>query len=161
MAATNEKLQHAYDAAWIQGTPNSENCSGFLKSAGDALGFEVPNKNADGIIATFEESSREADSIWEKLGTGEKALKKAIELAFAGRLVIAAATSKDYHQQNGHVAILLPKLTGPHKAPLMYGGGSANARSAGTKSIREVWSPAKHKVVRFYVHRTALLGSYE
>ena len=51
MAATNEKLQHAYDAAWIQGTPNSENCSGFLKSAGDALGFDLEDGDLVGEFA--------------------------------------------------------------------------------------------------------------
>jgi hypothetical protein len=161
MGAANDALKTAYGASFIQGTPNSDNCSGFIKSAGHAIGFNVPNKQADGIIEEFEKASGSSDSDWEKIGTGEEALKKAVALAFAGKLVIAAATAKDYGQRNGHVAIVLPKLGGPHKAPYVYGGGAEGARSVGDRTIREVWSPKKLGIVRFYVHRKTLLGTYD
>lgn len=161
MPNANEQLERAYDASWIIGTPNRENCSGFLKSLGKQMGFYVPDKNADGIIAGFEEASKSMVSVWEKIGTGTTALEKASEEAAAGRIVVVAATSKDYGQSNGHVAILLPKRGGPHNAPFIYGGGSAGARSKGTKTIRQVWNPSKHNVLRFFVHRSKMLGDYE
>ena len=85
-------------------------------------------------------------------------------LAFAGKLVVVAVTGEDYEGNkaaSGHVAILLPKR-GNRAAPLVYGGASnAAARSAGTKTVREVFRVKKHSVVRCYQHKTALLGKFD
>jgi hypothetical protein len=147
-------LQEAYNAQWIKGVPNSTNCSGFLKSLGSKMKFFVPNSNADGIIGELEEicKTKSLVMLWEKLPDLSAAISAVKDQQ---RLVIVGATSGDYGATNGHVAILLPVLSGAHKAPLIYGGASSpTARSQGTKTIREVWSPSKHSKLRFFAHRT-------
>jgi hypothetical protein len=153
MATTNEKLQSAYDAAWIKDLPNSKNCSGFIKSLGKVMGFSVPDKNADGIIASLEQCTQGNNfvAIWEKIANLDKALLKVQQ---EHKLVLVAATASDYGQNNGHIAVLLPKVSGAHEAPLVYGGAqSEGARSQGDKTIRQVWNPSKHNKLRFFAHR--------
>jgi hypothetical protein len=163
MGVANERLAQAYTAEWIAGTSNSRNCSGFLKSAAQIFGFSVPDRNADGIINELEQLSQLDGSVWEKLGTGQVGLSSARQAILDGRLVIAAATSIDYGQNNGHIAVLVPKFSGPpHDVPFVYGGAQSEAaRSAGDKTLRQVWNHAKHHVLRFYAHRTIPLGSYD
>jgi hypothetical protein len=157
VGAANESLNQAYEEQWIPGTPNSNNCSGFLKSAARKLGFSLPtNDTADGIIAYLTQSAE-----WDALGKGEAGLKRAVTYAGLGSVVVAGATGHDYGQNKGHVAILLPKSSGGHHAPLIFGGSEGGPASKGTKTIREVWRPSKLDVVQFFVHRTARLGTYE
>jgi len=151
----NEMLQQAYDDKWVPDTPNSKNCSGFLKSAGRRLGFNLPDGRGDDILAALEQSPD-----WESLGKGNEALKKAIDYVKARRLVVVGATAHDYGQHRGHVAILLPKF-GPNHAPLVYCGSEGGAASKGTKTIREVWRASKHDILRYFLHRTATLRGYE
>ena len=160
MGEANEKLDGAYNESWIPNKPNAENCSGFLKSAGNKIGFSFrKDARANDIIASLESGGD-----WEKIGTGKEAIKKATELAFSGKLVIVAVTGEDYTgnaDDSGHVAILLPKI-GKNGAPYVYGGSTnAGARSTGNKTLREVFRPSKHEVVRCYRHKTTLLGKYD
>jgi hypothetical protein len=153
MATANQLLEQAYNESWVLGTPNRENCSGFVKSAGRLMGFDLPDGTADAILAELEALAAVGAGSWERVGVGTAELQAAV--------VLAGATSREYGQRNGHVALVLPKLVGPHRAPLVYGGGSAGARSAGTRSIREVWSPSRRGVLRFFVHRDARRGDFE
>ncbi|MEO6282956.1 MAG: hypothetical protein ABIN80_13625 [Dyadobacter sp.] len=160
MGAGNTQLENAYNSSYLADTPNSGNCSGFLKSLGRSLGINIPEKDADGIIAELNSLTQNGNflSVWEKLGTGTEALESAKRHAGQGRLVIAAMTAADYGQNNGHVAVVLPKV-GQNNAPLMYGGGAA--RTQGDKTIRQVWNPTKHDKLQFFMHRTIFLGAYE
>lgn len=116
----------------------------------------MPDGDADTILRGLESAPD-----WIRLGKGEEGMRQAINAAFAGRLVLAGATSEDYGQTHGHVAVLLPRLAGPHNAPLMYGGGSPAATSAGTKTIRQVFRPSRLSVVRFFKHSKVALGPYD
>jgi hypothetical protein len=163
MGIANDRLLQAWNASWIPGTPNSANCSGFLKSAASLFGFVLPDRNADGLVDALEAQSDGPTAAWERVGRGQPGLDSAVQLAGRGRLILAAAKSVEYGQNNGHVAFLLPKLSGPpHNAPFIYGGAQATAaRSRGDLTIRQVWSPAKHGVLRFYAHRSLPLGQYD
>jgi hypothetical protein len=93
------------------------------------------------------------------LGQGKDAYAKALEYVKVQRVVVVGATSKDYGQHEGHVAILLPKFGVNHHAPLVYCGSYGSAQSPGTKTIRDVWSPSKHGVVRFFTARRGWLDT--
>ena len=155
----------AYDGRYNEFLPpNSENCSGFIKSLGQELGFYVPNCRADGILEYLEAITVNNNmiAVWEKLGVGKRGLAKAIANARHGRLVIAATNSKDYGQSEGHVAVVLSKREGPHNAPLIFGGSTVpGPRSPGTKTIRLVWNMDKLDVIHFFMHRAIYLGLYE
>lgn len=144
--------------------PNSENCSGFIKSLGQEMGFYVPNSRADGILAYLEAitANNYMIAMWEKLGVGKEGLTKAISAAQQGRLVIAATNSTAYGQSEGHIAVVLSKREGPYNAPLIFGGSTEEGpRSPGTKTIRFVWTMRKLHVIHFFAHRTIYLGRYE
>ncbi|QIP13094.1 hypothetical protein G8759_10885 [Spirosoma aureum] len=165
MVTANEVLMKAYKSRFNEALPpNSENCSGFLKSLGQEMGFYVPNLRADGILAYLEMMTVNNNyvSLWQKLGVGKEGLSKAISYAQQGRLIIAATNSVDYGQSEGHVAVVLSKRIGPHNAPLIFGGSTiAGPRSPGTKTIRMVWNMRKLHVIHFFMHRTIYLGLYE
>lgn len=161
---TNEILADVYGTSYINGLPNADNCSGFIKSLGKEIGISIPEKQADGIIADLNLLTQDGNyvSAWEKLGTGTETIQQAVKYSGQGKLVIAAITSKDSGPTatNGHLSIVLPKL-GEKNAPLMYGGGRGLASSKGDKTIRQVFNPSKHDKLQFFVHRTVFLGVYE
>jgi hypothetical protein len=155
MGEANAKLDGAYGESWVKGTPNAKNCSGFMKSLGRKLGIYLVDDVADKMIEKIDR-----DPAWEPLGTGKLAMIAATHHAQAKRLVIAAVTSKEYKGSEGHVAVLLPKAA-KNGEPLVYCGSTGAAQSPGTKSIFQVFSRKKLNMLRFYLYRSTLLGTYD
>ena len=168
MATAAQKMAEAYATSWGE-KPNSENCSGFLKSLQTAFGFAIPDFQADLIIAWLDgESSRASFHAgkfgvgqWKKLAVGD--WQRALQEAKAGKFVVAGLKSSEYKPgtTNGHVAVVLPKTGGPNGEPLLYGGGSALATSPGTRHLGQVWAKQYHSRIRYYVHAAASIGQYD
>ena len=169
MATAKYRMEQAYNRSWAQLGTNSANCSGFLKSLQEDFGFTIPNYQADPIIDWLDGESARGRGRWEQFGLGawtKLALgdwHTALREAQAGRFVVAALKASEYKPgtKNGHLAVVLPKTGGPRGEPLLFCGGDEAARSAGTKHLGAVWNVAYHGKIRYYVHRTASIGTYD
>ncbi|MCF0075086.1 hypothetical protein LZD49_31670 [Dyadobacter sp. CY261] len=69
MSTTNTILDEVYGTSYIEGLPNANNCSGFIKSLGKKIGISIPEKQADGIMADFNQLTQDGNyvSAWKKL----------------------------------------------------------------------------------------------
>lgn len=118
---------------------HSQSCSGFVLAVAGELGHRLAG-NADGIIDQLESS-------WTKIDRA-----KAIEAAQAGVLIIVGLKSHEHNppRGHGHVAVVVGGALYLGKYPLVWGGSSGRAQSAGTKSVGEVWRNTDRDGVRYY-----------
>lgn len=139
-----QKCQESWDEQFIPSTPNSKNCSGFVKSVAKKLDVPLPNVQADGIVDTIEKS-------WTKIKTGSEAAKK----AGMGFLVIAGLKTTDYVKppSQGHVAIIINGPLYRDKYPLCWGGSTGTAQSRGDKSVGLIWRPEDRDSVAYYMYK--------
>ena len=70
--------KNSWDKSYLAGTPNKDNCSGFVQSVAAELGVPMPRGNANAMVDGLEQS-------WTKLASGAEAAQKAAQ----GFLVIA------------------------------------------------------------------------
>ena len=139
-----QKCEESWDEQFILGTPNSKNCSGFVKSVAKKLDVALPNVQADGIVSTIEKS-------WTKIKTGSEAAKKSA----MGFFVIAGLKSGDYQRQTnqGHVAIVINGPLYRDKYPVCWGGSTGAAQSKGNKSIGVIWLGEDRDNVGYYMYQ--------
>lgn len=156
MAEANVSLQAAFDDAWTPEIPNSRTSSGFLNSACERLGCRISGETVEEIVEDL--LSHEAE--WKSLRRGAEGLAEAVAYVRQGRLVIAAASGSDFSQAEIHAAIMLPKFA-QRSDPFVYGGGPVSVRSRGDRTMRQIWNPAKHQSLRFFVHRRLMLGRFD
>lgn len=84
--------KNSWDKSYLAGTPNKDNCSGFVQSVAAELGVPMPRGNANAMVDGLEQS-------WTKLASGAEAAQKAAQ----GFLVIAGLKGRTY----GHVAVVI------------------------------------------------------
>ena len=138
----------AWEEEFLAGTPNKNNCSGFVKAVAKKLGVVLPDTaNADGIVSTLA-----ANRSWTKLKSGADA---ALE-AGKGNLVIAGLKAADHSpaRNNGHVAIVVTGTLYKGKYPIVWGGSIGGAQSQGSKSVGEVWNRNDRDNVVYYAYST-------
>ena len=77
--------KNSWDKSYLAGTPNKDNCSGFVQSVAAELGVPMPRGNANAMVDGLEQS-------WTKLASGAEAAQKAAQ----GFLVIAGLKGRTY-----------------------------------------------------------------
>lgn len=150
MASADQCIVDACKSAWegsyLPGTPNKDNCSGFVKAVAAQLGVPLPaTADADGIASAVAAS-------WKKVDSGEEAQR----LAANGAFVLVLLKGKDHHppRHHGHVGVVVAGELYRHKYPMMWGGSIGNAQSEGDKSVGEVWNRADRDSVQYYTFST-------
>ena len=143
-----DQCKASWEEAFLKGTLNKNNCSGFLKSVAGKLGVPLPaTANADGLVDAISGS-------WKKLADGATAAREAA----AGNFVVVGLKGPDHTpaRNNGHVGIVVagPLYRGTY--PMMWCGSIAQAQSQGTKSVGEVWSRADRDNVGYYEYAVAV-----
>lgn len=152
MATFSNILDSAYRDAYRPGTPNESDCSGFVITAAAKLGLQLPNLQADRLLDHLKAN-------WELLGTGAPGLQAAREAVARRRFVVVGASSAELNDTNGHVAVLLDRSR--NGFPLVYGGGSAAARTQGEKALNYVFARQYHPVLRYYAPRSTLVPPFD
>jgi hypothetical protein len=135
--------EDSWDKEFLAGTPNSKNCSGFVKSVCKLLGVPMDETaQADGIV--------KAMSSWAEIATGKEAAQKAA----SGKLVLAGLTSADHTPKahNGHVVVVVSGELYRSKYPQCWGGSIGSAQSKGTKSVGECWNRTDRDKVKYYAY---------
>ena len=94
--------KNSWDKSYLAGTPNKDNCSGFVQSVAAELGVPMPRGNANAMVDGLEQS-------WTKLASGAEAAQKAAQ----GFLVIAGLKGRTY----GHVAVVISQTHSQHDSP--------------------------------------------
>ncbi len=119
--------KNSWDKSYLAGTPNKDNCSGFVQSVAAELGVPMPRGNANAMVDGLEQS-------WTKLASGAEAAQKAAQ----GFLVIAGLKGRTY----GHVAVVISGPLYRQKYPMCWCGSIAGAvgQSQGLKSVGQVWN---------------------
>jgi len=152
MASTDacivEACKTAFDREYIPGTPNRNNCSGFVKEVAKALGVVLPHTaNADGIVDHLSAN-------WGAVASSAEAAR----LAGTGKLVIAGLKAADHSpaRNNGHVAVVISGALYRSTYPLVWGGSTGSAQSQGTKSVGEVWNRTDRDNVKYFAYGTLL-----
>ncbi len=117
--------KNSWDKSYLAGTPNKDNCSGFVQSVAAELGVPMPRGNANAMVDGLEQS-------WTKLASGAEAAQKAAQ----GFLVIAGLKGRTY----GHVAVVISGPLYRQKYPMCWCGSIAGAvgQSQGLKSVGQV-----------------------
>ena len=120
--------KNSWDKSYLAGTPNKDNCSGFVQSVAAELGVPMPRGNANAMVDGLEQS-------WTKLASGAEAAQKAAQ----GFLVIAGLKGRTY----GHVAVVISGPLYRQKYPMCWCGSIAGAvgQSQGLKSVGQVCTP--------------------
>lgn len=96
--------KNSWDKSYLAGTPNKDNCSGFVQSVAAELGVPMPRGNANAMVDGLEQS-------WTKLASGAEAAQKAAQ----GFLVIAGLKGRTY----GHVAVVISGPLYRQKYPML------------------------------------------
>lgn len=104
--------KNSWDKSYLAGTPNKDNCSGFVQSVAAELGVPMPRGNANAMVDGLEQS-------WTKLASGAEAAQKAAQ----GFLVIAGLKGRTY----GHVAVVISGPLYRQKYPMCWCGSIAGA----------------------------------
>ncbi len=107
--------KNSWDKSYLAGTPNKDNCSGFVQSVAAELGVPMPRGNANAMVDGLEQS-------WTKLASGAEAAQKAAQ----GFLVIAGLKGRTY----GHVAVVISGPLYRQKYPMCWCGSIAGAVGA-------------------------------
>ncbi len=102
--------KNSWDKSYLAGTPNKDNCSGFVQSVAAELGVPMPRGNANAMVDGLEQS-------WTKLASGAEAAQKAAQ----GFLVIAGLKGRTY----GHVAVVISGPLYRQKYPMCWCGSIA------------------------------------
>lgn len=141
------KLDESYADSYRSGTPNAEDCSGFVITAALKIGVRLPATHADGLLIHMKAN-------WESLGTGATGLSAARKAAANGNFVVVGASAADLKDTNGHVAVLLESERGGW--PLVYGGAiNSAARTQGDKTLNYVFRRADHPKLQYYAAHSA------
>ena len=82
--------KNSWDKSYLAGTPNKDNCSGFVQSVAAELGVPMPRGNANAMVDGLEQS-------WTKLASGAEAAQKAAQ----GFLVIAGLKGPHLRARRG------------------------------------------------------------
>ncbi len=135
--------KNSWDKSYLAGTPNKDNCSGFVQSVAAELGVPMPRGNANAMVDGLEQS-------WTKLASGAEAAQKAAQ----GFLVIAGLKGRTY----GHVAVVISGPLYRQKYPMCWCGSIAGAvgQSQGLKSVGQVWNRTDRDRLNYYVYSLAL-----
>jgi len=139
-----EKAKIVWDAEYIKGVKNKNNCSGFVKAVAKELGIPLPEPaNANEI----------ADSVkndWKKVRSGTEAA----QLAGTGIFVLAVLKGSEHAPAriNGHVAIVVSGKLYKNKYPAVWGGSIGGAQSQGEKTVGEVWNNTDRDSVEYYAY---------
>ncbi len=155
MANLDQCLLDAAKASWgesfLKGTPNTNNCSGFVKSVAAKLGVPLPaTADADGI----------ADAVsagWNKLKSGLEAARS----AGTGHLVLAVLKGADHNppRHHGHVGVVVAGPLYRDAYPKLWCGSlGGQAQSQGDKSVGEVWNRADRDSVAYYEYTATVCG---
>lgn len=140
-----DACKNAWEGSFLRGTPNKNNCSGFVKAVASQLGISLPaTADADGIA--------EAVKAWKKVDSGEEAQR----LAANGSFVLVVLKGKDHHppRAHGHVGVVVSGELYRQKYPMMWCGSIGHAQSEGDKSVGEVWNRADRDSVQYYTFTT-------
>lgn len=131
--------KNSWDKSYLAGTPNKDNCSGFVQSVAAELGVPMPRGNANAMVDGLEQS-------WTKLASGAEAAQKAAQ----GFLVIAGLKGRTY----GHVAVVISGPLYRQKYPMCWCGSIAGAvgQSQGLKSVGQVWNRTDRDRLNYYVY---------
>ncbi len=134
--------KNSWDKSYLAGTPNKDNCSGFVQSVAAELGVPMPRGNANAMVDGLEQS-------WTKLASGAEAAQKAAQ----GFLVIAGLKGRTY----GHVAVVISGPLYRQKYPMCWCGSIAGAvgQSQGLKSVGQVWNRTDRDRLNYYVYSPA------
>ncbi len=134
--------KNSWDKSYLAGTPNKDNCSGFVQSVAAELGVPMPRGNANAMVDGLEQS-------WTKLASGAEAAQKAAQ----GFLVIAGLKGCTY----GHVAVVISGPLYRQKYPMCWCGSIAGAvgQSQGLKSVGQVWNRTDRDRLNYYVYSLA------
>ncbi len=139
----------SWDESFLKGTPNKDNCSGFVKSVATKLGVPLPaTADADGI-------ADEVSASWSKLKSGADAARA----ASTGNFVIAVLKGADHHpaRHHGHVGVVVAGTLYRGLYPMLWCGSlGGQAQSQGDKSVGEVWARADRDSVEYYEYKTAV-----
>ena len=141
-----DACKQAWEGSFLPGTPNKDNCSGFVKAVAAQLGIPLPaTADADGIASAVA-------GAWKKVDSGEEAQR----LAANGAFVLVLLKGKDHHppRHHGHVGVVVAGELYRHKYPMMWGGSIGNAQSEDDKSVGEVWNRADRDSVQYYTFST-------
>jgi len=143
-----DAVKAAYAESFLKGTPNADNCSGFVKSVAARLGVTLPaTADADGIA--------EVASGWTEVKTGAEAAREAA----TGHLVLAVLKGADHTpaRTHGHVGVVVTGTLYRDKYPKLWCGSLGGlAKSQGEKSVGEVWNRADRDNVKYYEFSTAV-----
>ena len=139
----------AFSESFLKGTPNKDNCSGFVKSVAAKLGVPLPaTADADGIADAL-------SSGWSKLKSGIEAARS----ASTGHLVLAVLKGADHNppRRHGHVGVVVAGALYRELYPKLWCGSlGGQAQSQGEKSVGEVWNRADRDSVAYYEYTTAV-----
>lgn len=146
-----DQCKASWEEAFLKGTLNKNNCSGFVKSVAGKLGVPLPaTADADGIVDAISGS-------WKKLDGGATAAREAA----AGNLVIVGLKGADHTpaRSHGHVGIVVSGTLYRGLYPMMWCGSIGQAQSQGDKSVGEVWSRADRDNVGYYEYSVKVCKS--
>jgi len=139
-----DACKEAFEKSYIEGTPNKNNCSGFVKEVARKLGVPLPHTaNADGIVDHLAAN-------WAEVADGAEAARQ----AGTGKLVLVGLKASDHTpaRNNGHVAVVVSGDLYRSKYPKVWGGSTGSAQSQGTKSVGEVWNRSDRDNVTYYAY---------
>ncbi len=141
-----QACEGAWEAEWLSGTKNKNNCSGFVKAVAKKMGASLPDQTADGLVTYMKNN-------WTSVKSGPEARTKAI----AGTLVVAGLKSDEQKRcpNQGHVAVVVAGTLYREKYPKCWGGSTGSAQSKGTLSIGEVFATADRDKVGYYQPKIA------
>lgn len=142
-----EKGKLVWDAEYIKGIKNKNNCSGFVKAVAKELGIPLPETaDANGIANLVKKD-------WKKVESGSAAA----QLAGTGAFVLAVLQGSEHKPAriNGHVAIVVSGKLYKNKYPSVWGGSIGGAQSQGEKTVGEVWNTTDRDSVEYYAYGMA------
>ncbi|MBH9340270.1 hypothetical protein I5K76_00150 [Pseudomonas aeruginosa] len=136
--------KNSWDKSYLAGTPNKDNCSGFVQSVAAELGVAMPRGNANAMVAGLAPHQG-----WSRLASGAAAAQKAAP----GYLVIAGLKGRT----DGPGAVVISGPLYRQKYPLCGCGSIAGAggQSQGLKSGGQVWNRTDRDRLDYYVYSLA------
>ena len=136
-----DACQAAWEQEWVKGKKNYDNCSGFVKAVCQALGVEMVDDRADGIVDYIKDK-------WAPVAGAAEARA----FAAAGVLVLAGLKGADHERarDSGHVVVIVDGEMYKKQYPMCWGGSTSTAQSKGTKSVGEVWGQSDRNRVGYY-----------
>lgn len=139
-----EKSKIVWDAEYIKGVKNKNNCSGFVKAVAKEVGVPLPETaDANGIADLVKKK-------WKNVKSGSEAA----QLAGTGAFVLAVLKGSEHspERSNGHVAIVVSGKLYKNKYPAVWGGSIGGAQSQGDKTVGEVWNTRDRDSVEYYAY---------